>query len=164
MRSGSQNLQSIQTNRSLSAEIYIRRIFLPPTEYLNVPIAIPQTYCRLKGRSRVQLWHPFHRAPFPMHAQLVPGDVKRMHSVLNTLSQAPVGGEEKKGRLRESIVGQFLCAFLCFISLADVSLRSNRERSVKNDPTQYLSTVELMVENDNPVPSYLSDVFSKPNG
>ena len=87
-----------------------------------------------------------------------------MHSVLNTLSQAPVGGEEKKGRLRESIVGQFLCAFLCFISLVDVSPRSNRERSVKNDPTQYLSTVELMVENDNPVPSYLSDVFSKPDG
>jgi RNA exonuclease 1 len=38
------------------------------------------------------------------------------------------------------------------------------ERSAKKDPTQYLLTVEQMIENDYPVPSYLADVFSKPDG
>ncbi|KAH9988749.1 hypothetical protein BJV77DRAFT_1145224 [Russula vinacea] len=58
-------------------------------------------------------------------------------------STAPVSGEEKRRRLRERIIA---------------------ERSAKKDPTQYLLTVEQMVENDYPVPSYLSDVFSMPDG
>jgi RNA exonuclease 1 len=32
------------------------------------------------------------------------------------------------------------------------------------DPTQYLLTVEQTIENDCPMPSYLADVFSKPDG
>ncbi|KAF8496216.1 hypothetical protein F5888DRAFT_1706478 [Russula emetica] len=72
-----------------------------------------------------------------------PGDANRMHSVLNTFFQAPVSGEEKKRRLLERVAA---------------------ERSAKKDPTQYLLTVEQMVENDYPVPSYLADVFSKPDG
>ena len=38
------------------------------------------------------------------------------------------------------------------------------ERSAKKDPTQYLLTVEQMIENDYPVPSYLADVFSMRDG
>ncbi|KAF8462662.1 hypothetical protein DFH94DRAFT_831793 [Russula ochroleuca] len=72
-----------------------------------------------------------------------PGDANRLHSVLNTFFQTPVSGEEKRRRLRERVAV---------------------ERSAKKDPTQYLLTVEQMVENDYPVPSYLSDVFSKPDG
>ncbi|KAI0266318.1 hypothetical protein BGY98DRAFT_1191446 [Russula aff. rugulosa BPL654] len=72
-----------------------------------------------------------------------PGDANRMHSVLNTFFQTPVSGEEKKKRLRERVAA---------------------ERSAKKDPTQYILTVEQMVENDYPVPSYLADVFSKPDG
>jgi len=34
----------------------------------------------------------------------------------------------------------------------------------KDDPTPYLLTLEQMVENDYPVPSYLADVFQKPEG
>lgn len=32
------------------------------------------------------------------------------------------------------------------------------------DPEQYLLTLEQMIENDYPVPSYLADVFQKPPG
>ena len=32
----------------------------------------------------------------------------------------------------------------------------------KNDPTRYLLTLEQMIENDYPIPSYMADVFEKP--
>jgi hypothetical protein len=48
--------------------------------------------------------------------------------------------------------------------LLTLPLKSTAERSAKKDPTQYLLTVEQMIENDYPVPSYLADVFSKPDG
>ena len=33
---------------------------------------------------------------------------------------------------------------------------------IKNDPTRYLLTLEQMIENDYPIPSYMADVFEKP--
>ncbi|KAF8259317.1 ribonuclease H-like domain-containing protein [Lactarius quietus] len=59
-----------------------------------------------------------------------------MHSVLNTFFQAPVSGEEKKRRIQERI---------------------STERTQNKGPVQYLLTLEQMVENDYPVPSYLAD-------
>jgi RNA exonuclease 1 len=38
------------------------------------------------------------------------------------------------------------------------------ERAGRKDPSKYLLTVEQMVENDYPVPSYLADVFKAPEG
>ncbi|KAI0248416.1 hypothetical protein BJV78DRAFT_799137 [Lactifluus subvellereus] len=67
-----------------------------------------------------------------------PGD-----SVLNTFFQAPGSGEEKKRRLQERIAA---------------------ERAGNKDPGQYLLTVEQMIENDYPIPSYLADVFKNPDG
>ena len=32
----------------------------------------------------------------------------------------------------------------------------------KNDPTRYLLTLEQMIENDYPIPSYMADIFEKP--
>ncbi|KAN0141756.1 hypothetical protein V8E53_000218 [Lactarius tabidus] len=55
----------------------------------------------------------------------------------------PVSGEEKKRRIQE---------------------RVSAERTQKKSPTQYLLTVEQMVENDYPVPAYLVDVFQKSEG
>ncbi|KAI0286382.1 hypothetical protein BC826DRAFT_1049111, partial [Russula brevipes] len=72
-----------------------------------------------------------------------PGDANRMHSVLNTFFQTPVSGEEKKRRLQGRI---------------------EAERTGQRDPSRYLLTVEQMIENDYPVPSYLADVFTKPDG
>lgn len=34
----------------------------------------------------------------------------------------------------------------------------------KSDPSQYLLTLEQMIENDYPIPSYMADVFQKPEG
>jgi RNA exonuclease 1 len=34
----------------------------------------------------------------------------------------------------------------------------------KGDVTQYLLTLEQMIENDYPIPSYMADVFQKPEG
>ena len=34
----------------------------------------------------------------------------------------------------------------------------------KTDPTQYVLTLEQMIENDYPIPSYMADVFEKPAG
>lgn len=38
------------------------------------------------------------------------------------------------------------------------------ESVTKDDPTRYLLTLEQMIENDYPIPSYMADVFEKPLG
>ena len=37
------------------------------------------------------------------------------------------------------------------------------EASTANDPSRYLITLEQMIENDYPVPSYMADTFQKPD-
>lgn len=38
------------------------------------------------------------------------------------------------------------------------------ERREEKNPTLYLLKLEQMIENDYPIPSYLADVFQKPEG
>jgi len=38
------------------------------------------------------------------------------------------------------------------------------ERPLDQDPAQYMLPLELMMENDYPIPSYMADVFEKPPG
>ena len=45
-----------------------------------------------------------------------------------------------------------------------MSPTNTAERTGQRDPSRYLLTVEQMIENDYPVPSYLADVFTKPDG
>ncbi|KAH9965648.1 hypothetical protein BJV74DRAFT_869879 [Russula compacta] len=120
----------------------------PPDPPLSTPSAPPDLPSSIDPRSEeaAALYSgiPFIVRTFS-HAcpTRAPGDTNRMHSVLNTFFQAPVSGEEKKRRLQERIAA---------------------ERTAKKDPTQYLLTIEQMIENDYPVPSYLADVFEKPDG
>ncbi len=51
--------------------------------------------------------------------------------------------------------------FFNIITPADTPTEIDR---AKKDPTQYLVTVEQMIENDYTVPFYLADVFSKLDG
>ncbi|KDR67520.1 hypothetical protein GALMADRAFT_258141 [Galerina marginata CBS 339.88] len=71
-----------------------------------------------------------------------PGDQTRMHSVLSSFFTGPVSGEEKKRRLTQRVQSEIN----------------------KTDPTQYLLTLEQMIENDYPIPSYMADVFEKSEG
>jgi RNA exonuclease 1 len=82
-----------------------------------------------------------------------------MHSVLNAFFQAPVSGEEKKRRLQERIAGPY--PLFNFLLVGNPRLTAKRVG--KKYPAQYLLTVEQMIENDYPVPSYLADVFKKPD-
>ncbi|KAI0092376.1 ribonuclease H-like protein [Irpex rosettiformis] len=72
-----------------------------------------------------------------------PGDQTRMHSVLSAFFQTPVSGDEKKRRMLERVTS---------------------ERAQEKTPMRYLLTQEQMIENDYPVPSYIADVFEKPEG
>ncbi|KAF8134342.1 hypothetical protein EV363DRAFT_1396762 [Boletus edulis] len=65
-----------------------------------------------------------------------PGDQTRMYSV-------PVSSEEKKRRIEARIAS---------------------ERAFDKDPSLYLLTLQQMIENDYPIPSYMADVFEKPDG
>ncbi|KAI0032017.1 hypothetical protein K488DRAFT_50840 [Vararia minispora EC-137] len=72
-----------------------------------------------------------------------PGDSTRMHSVLSEFFHGPVSQEEKRKRILQRI---------------------NTERNTAKSPVQYLLSVEQMINNDYPVPSYMADVFQKPPG
>ncbi|KAF9010833.1 ribonuclease H [Cyathus striatus] len=71
-----------------------------------------------------------------------PGDQSRMHSVLSTFFQGPVSGEERKRRATERVFSQ----------------------GVQQDPSKYMLSLQQMIENDYPIPSYMADVFEKPPG
>ncbi|KAL1750700.1 hypothetical protein FB107DRAFT_223404 [Schizophyllum commune] len=71
-----------------------------------------------------------------------PGDANRMHSVLSTFFNGPVSEQERRQRM---------------------AARAASEASTANDPSRYLITLEQMIENDYPVPSYMADTFQKPD-
>ncbi|KAF8554782.1 ribonuclease H-like protein [Imleria badia] len=103
----------------------------------NIPIAIP-----LPNDSITPL--PFIASTFS-HAcpTRAPGDQSRMFSVLGSFFQGPVSGEEKKRRIEARIAS---------------------ERAFDKDPSLYLLSLQEMIENDYPIPSYMADVFEKPDG
>lgn len=72
-----------------------------------------------------------------------PGDQTRMYSVLSSFFQGPVSGEEKRKR---------------------IEARLTSERIAEKDPSLYVLTLEQMIENDYPIPSYMADIFEKPPG
>lgn len=54
--------------------------------------------------------------------------------------------------------------FLPFRHTTDQILTRTAERTIDKDPAQYLLTLEQMIENDYPIPSYIADMFEKPPG
>ncbi|KAH9484836.1 putative exonuclease [Psilocybe cubensis] len=116
---------------------------LPPlptsaTQNPNLPLSIPLLPSTADTASIPFIATTFSHA-CPTRA---PGDQTRMHSVLSTFFTGPVSGEEKKRRLTQRVQSELN----------------------KTDPTQYLLTLEQMIENDYPIPSYMADVFEKPTG
>ncbi|KAJ6507395.1 ribonuclease H [Mycena vitilis] len=116
---------------------------LPPlptaaTSNPNIPISIPLP---APGSSSSL---PFIASTFS-HAcpTRAPGEQTRMHSILTAFFQGPITAAELKKR---------------------VTTQSNSQRTREKDPAQYLLTLEQMVENEYPVPSYMADVFQKPDG
>ncbi|KAL4073757.1 hypothetical protein J3A83DRAFT_4090781 [Scleroderma citrinum] len=115
---------------------------LPPlptsaTANPNVPLSIP-----LPSESDTHI--PFIASTFS-HAcpTRAPGDQTRMYSVLSSFFQGPLSGEEKRKR---------------------IEARLTSERTAEKDPSLYLLTLEQMIENDYPIPSYMADIFEKPPG
>jgi RNA exonuclease 1 len=103
---------------------------------------------------------PFISRTFPINVLPVPpGDVDRMHTVLNAFFQTPICGEEKR-RLQEHVTG--LYSLFSSLLIADPHLTA--ERAGKKDQAWYLLAVEQMIENDYHVPSYLADAFKKADG
>ncbi|KAJ2920031.1 hypothetical protein MD484_g489, partial [Candolleomyces efflorescens] len=118
---------------------------LPPiptsaTSNPNLPLSIPLHSPATTGTAAAI---PFVATTFS-HAcpTRAPGDQYRMHSVLSTFFSCPISSEEKRRRVNQR-------------------LKSDKSKA---DPTQYLLTLEQMIENDYPVPSYMADVFQKPEG
>ncbi|KAF9483129.1 hypothetical protein BDN70DRAFT_929460 [Pholiota conissans] len=119
---------------------------LPPlptaaTSNPNLPLSIPLISPADPASGAASI--PFIASTFS-HAcpTRAPGDQTRMHSVLSSFFTGPVSGEEKKRRIVQRVQSEIN----------------------KSDPMQYLLTLEQMIENDYPIPSYMADVFEKPQG
>ncbi|KAG5349445.1 hypothetical protein C0989_003902 [Termitomyces sp. Mn162] len=120
---------------------------LPPiptsaTANPNIPLSIPLLPRTPDAGPPPNI--PFIAATFS-HAcpTRAPGDQYRMHSVLGAFFQGPISGEERNKR---------------------ATLRLLSEMVKNQDPEQYLLTLEQMIENEYPIPSYMADVFQKPGG
>ncbi|KAJ3484088.1 hypothetical protein NLI96_g5876 [Meripilus lineatus] len=104
----------------------------------NVPIEIPSPITSMsQGVSTIASTFS-HTCP-----TRAPGEQTRMHSVLGTFFQVPVSGDIKKRRMQERIT---------------------LERTQEKSPSRYVLSLEDMIENNYPIPSYLADVFEKPPG
>lgn len=84
-----------------------------------------------------------------------------MHSVLSSFFHGPVSGEEKKKRLQQRVA--------CKSISNAASIKTNRplliaERALQKDPARHELSLEQMIENDYPIPSYMADIFQKPEG
>ncbi|XP_006457267.1 hypothetical protein AGABI2DRAFT_79294, partial [Agaricus bisporus var. bisporus H97] len=128
---------------------------LPPlptaaTSNPNLPIPIPLS-TKFKDSASTAASIPFVASTFT-HAcpTRAPGDQTRMHSVLSTFFNGPVSGEEKKRRVTQRLQ--------CML------FSNNFKRDGQRVPSQYMLTLEQMIENDYPIPSYMADVFQKPTG
>ncbi|KAF8697258.1 hypothetical protein AX14_001396, partial [Amanita brunnescens Koide BX004] len=122
---------------------------LPPlptsaTANPNLPLAIPllshnaaEAGASQDGPLGVHI--PFIASTFS-HAcpTRAPGDQTRMHSVLSAFFHGPVSGEERRRRVVQ---------------------RLKSEALMNNDPAQHALSVDQMIENDYPVPTYMADVF-----
>ncbi|KAK7060527.1 hypothetical protein VNI00_001293 [Paramarasmius palmivorus] len=108
----------------------------------NLPISIPLPPRAEPGTTQPGV--PFIASTFS-HAcpTRAPGDHMRMHSVLSTFFSGPISSTEKKRRMAE---------------------REMSEIFANRDPSQYILTLDQMVENDYPIPSYMADVFQKSPG
>ncbi|KAF9050462.1 ribonuclease H [Panaeolus papilionaceus] len=122
---------------------------LPPiptsaTQNPNLPLSIPLLPRDPTAPTTSLVGHiPFIATTFtnacPTRA---PGDQTRMHSVLSSFFNGPISGEEKKRRM---------------------TMRAQSEIT-KDNPSQYLLSLEQMIENSYPIPSYMAGVFEKPPG
>jgi RNA exonuclease 1 len=124
----------------------------------NLPLSIPLPNPLLSvGTSAAAI--PFIATTFS-HAcpTRAPGDQNRMHSVLSSFFSCPVSAEERKRRMKVKCV--YASRSPC-IPVVNGALAAEKSKS---DPTQYLLTIEQMIENDYPIPSYMADVFQKPEG
>jgi RNA exonuclease 1 len=85
-----------------------------------------------------------------------------MHSVLSTFFSGPISGEEKKKRITQRLncTSSLSCDDFNHPILGLCTAESNKQK----DPLQYMLSLEQMIENDYPVPSYMADVFQKPEG
>ncbi|TFK64826.1 ribonuclease H [Pluteus cervinus] len=122
---------------------------LPPfptsaTSNPNLPIPIP--LLPKASPDALSTTIPFIASTFS-HAcpTRAPGDQTRMHSALSTFFQGPVSAEEKKKRILQR-------------------LAYSAEQGSERNPSQYVLTLEQMIENDYPIPAYMADVFEKPPG
>ncbi|KAG7096805.1 hypothetical protein E1B28_004214 [Marasmius oreades] len=108
----------------------------------NIPLSIPLPPRPELGKELSGV--PFIASTFS-HAcpTRAPGDSTRMHSVLSTFFNGPISSSEKKKRTAEKEMSDIL---------------GNK------DPEQYLLTLERMIENEYPIPSYTADVFQKSPG
>ncbi|KAJ4490944.1 ribonuclease H [Lentinula aciculospora] len=116
----------------------------PPTSALrnpNLPISIPLPP-RRDPSDPTPTGVPFIGSTFS-HAcpTRAPGDQTKMHSVLSTFFNLPISGAEKKRRLE-----------------AQAKAKVKSSESGLPNPSEYILTIEQMIDNDYPIPSYMADV------
>ncbi|KZP34383.1 ribonuclease H-like protein [Athelia psychrophila] len=117
---------------------------LPPlptsaTANPNLPLAIPLPDPADPSASAIPWVANTFSHACPTRA---PGEPTRMHSVLSAFFHGPVSGEEKRKRMATRVAS---------------------ERAADKDPSRHALSLEQMVENDYPIPSYMADIFQKPD-
>ncbi|KAF7315936.1 Ribonuclease H [Mycena indigotica] len=113
---------------------------LPPlptiaTANPNIPLSIPLPTAESPSALPIIASTYSHACP-----TRAPGDQYRMHSILTAFFQSPITQAELKKRAA-----------------------ANSQRTRDKDPAQYTLTLEQMVENEYPIPSYMAEVFQKPD-
>ena len=99
--------------------------------------------------------------PFLMPVPLVPQETQYACTRSSTHFSRPPSVARRK---RDAYRSVFLVRGLLPFSPLGSFICTAAEGTKNKNPAQYLLSVQKMVENDYPIPSYLADVFQRPEG
>ena len=100
-------------------------------------------------------------APFHMLVSLAPRETQYASTQSSIHFPRPLSVTRRK---RDAYRSAFLVSVLLPFSPLGSFTCTAAEGTKNKNPEQYLLSVEKMVENDSPVPSYLPDVFQRSEG
>jgi RNA exonuclease 1 len=118
----------------------------------NMPSGVPPNVPKLPFLSRFM-----HACP-----TRAPGDRNRMHSVMSAFVSVPVSGEEKKRRMEERIRRACYFHFHSGIFIGRTLMNnSTEEQTTKGDPSMYTLSLDQMIDDEYPIPSYMLPMNSE---
>ena len=136
---------------------------------LSLPLPAPNiSHCQPKHTSfhtssvRIRYTHPIHR--FDLQPCMPNTCTRRQYQNVFRPGLFLPGPRKRRRKTQADRSPLDMYYLLILIKGSSMLTVCAAERTAEKDPSLYLLTLEQMIENDYPIPSYMADIFEKPPG